>query len=164
MDRRDSVPHWQEEVGLPPSASDGRKTGGLHLFSSRSHAHAAGYCAAPPGRLFLLDPKFRPYKAEEDDTSASADSEFLRQNASLLTDIDKMHTYRDAMCETDVRAVAEAWCLFPGRPEEGESLIVYPTQIRDYLLERRASERCACARAMITRSCCCSSTGGFLME
>lgn len=59
------------------------------------------------GRILLLDPKYRSYG------EAGQEQE----------DVDKMHTYRDAIVRTDantgqtVPVVDAAWCLFPGLPQ-----------------------------------------------
>jgi hypothetical protein len=86
-------------------------------FASRSHAMQPDSALLWRGRLYLLDPKFRAYSlpGEEQD------------------DVNKMHAYRDAIIRLDAprasRAVAAAWCLFPGEPSSCPAL---PEAVRAY--------------------------------
>ena len=78
-------------------------------FGSRSHAMQPDMVLHWGGRLYILDPKFRPYA----------------QMADAQEDVNKMHAYRDAIVRRDsksrptVSPVEAAWCLFPG-PVPGE--------------------------------------------
>jgi hypothetical protein len=88
-------------------------------FASRSHAMQPDCALQWRGRLYLLDPKCRAYAlpGEEQD------------------DVNKMHAYRDAIVRRNAprapRAVAAAWCLFPGEPSPhpalAEAVRAYPT-------------------------------------
>ena len=80
-------------------------------FESRSHAMQPDIALHWRGALTLLDPKFKRYAHPED----------------AQDDINKMHTYRDAIVPQAARSsktaartsgVAAAWCLFPGMGEE----------------------------------------------
>ena len=79
-------------------------------FGSRSHAMQPDMVLHRGGRLYILDPKFRPYA----------------QMADAQEDVNKMHAYRDAIVRREsqsrpaVSPVEAAWCLFPG-PVPGEA-------------------------------------------
>ncbi len=79
-------------------------------FGSRSHAMQPDMVLHRDGRLYILDPKFRPYA----------------QMADAQEDVNKMHAYRDAIARRGtqtrfaVSPVEAAWCLFPG-PVPGEA-------------------------------------------
>jgi len=76
-------------------------------FRSLSHVMQPDIALVQNGRILLLDPKYRSYG------EAGQEQE----------DVDKMHTYRDAIVRTDantgqtVPVVDAAWCLFPGLPQ-----------------------------------------------
>ncbi len=104
---------------LFPSANR-RTDGTLAGIRSRSHSMQPDIALHRNGRLWLLDPKFRAYAlpGEEQD------------------DINKMHTYRDAIITLDadgqpIQPVCAAWCLFPGTAEEAHPAAfpvrAYPT-------------------------------------
>lgn len=105
-----------------PSANQSRSTSGIVSeqpgYVSLTHVMQPDIALQWRGRLYLLDPKLRPY------AEPGAEQE----------DVDKMHTYRDAIVAQSAarntrRAVAAAWCLFPGLAENGISPPVraYPT-------------------------------------
>ena len=95
-------------------------------FCSRSHAMQPDMALYAKGRLILLDPKFKRFAQTEE----------------AQEDIDKMHTYSDAIVTVSdssglpvagQQAVAAAWCLFPGicegqKPESpaSEKIYAYP--------------------------------------
>ena len=80
-------------------------------YRSLSHDMQPDIALVKNSRLLLLDPKYRPYGEIGDEQE----------------DVDKMHTYRDAIVRTDastgrpVPAVDAAWCLFPGVPISASS-------------------------------------------
>ena len=95
-------------------------------FGSRSHAMQPDMVLHRAGRLYILDPKFRPYA----------------QMADAQGDVNKMHAYRDAIVRRDsqsrpaVSPVEAAWCLFPG-PVPGEApaseaVYAYPAATREH--------------------------------
>ena len=94
-------------------------------FGSRSHAMQPDVVLHQHGWLIILDPKFRPYTQRED----------------AQTDVNKMHTYRDAIVRRGSRnepsPVSAAWCLFPGGiPYEedicSEDVVAYPAASPQY--------------------------------
>lgn len=95
-------------------------------YRSLSHVMQPDIALIRDGRLLLLDPKYRPYGEVGEEQE----------------DVDKMHTYRDAIVRTDpitgqaVPAVDAAWCLFPGVPispasARQEPLRTYPAPTLD---------------------------------
>lgn len=82
--------------------SQGERSG--FAFGSRSHAMQPDIVLHQRGRLYILDPKFKPYAQMED----------------AQEDVNKMHAYRDAIVRRDSPSrsapspVESAWCLFPG--------------------------------------------------
>lgn len=88
-------------------------------YSSLSHVMQPDIALVRNGRLLVLDPKYRSYG----------------EWGGEQEDIDKMHTYRDAIVHTNadtgqtVPAVDAAWCLFPGGPVSPHSR---PNRLRAY--------------------------------
>jgi len=76
----------------------------LSGYRSLSHVMQPDIALVRNGRLLVLDPKYRSYE----------------ELGGEQEDIDKMHTYRDAIVHINadtgqtVPAVDAAWCLFPG--------------------------------------------------
>jgi hypothetical protein len=85
------------------------------LFVSRTHAMQPDIALLRKGNLYLLDAKYRAYSPP-----GEVDS-FGHQDDALLDDVDKMHAYRDS-----IGGVAQAWCLFPGSPDEARDIVAYP--------------------------------------
>jgi hypothetical protein len=96
------------ELLYQPLFASANRTSGLPrtTFRSLSHVMQPDIALVRNGRLLLLDPKYRPYGEIGEEQE----------------DVDKMHTYRDAIVRTDsdtgrtIPAVDAAWCLFPGLP------------------------------------------------
>jgi hypothetical protein len=77
--------------------------------------------------LLLLDAKYKTYEPESaPQTEPGASSGFDHSDQALLTDLDKMHAYRDAIRYGQAPVVTAAWCLFPGASSTGPSVISYP--------------------------------------
>ena len=106
---RDAVP----AAGAAPMSGEERASEGG--FASLTHTMQPDIGLCREGRWLLLDPKFRTY------TEPGAEQ----------ADVDKMHTYRDAIVRRSSRhrAVTAAWCLFPGEAAEE---IALQTAIRAY--------------------------------
>src|SRR5581483_6289119 len=114
-----------------PEADSLRRTGIEPRFASLSHAMQPDIALRWRGRLSLLDAKFRTYAlplAAQADPGKhpGAEDAIIRQSTALLEDVDKMHTYRDAIVGEGRPVVDSAWCLFPGLPEEGPPIVAYP--------------------------------------
>jgi hypothetical protein len=113
----------------PPSVPDSlsRNSG----YASLTHGMQPDIALRWRNRLFLLDSKFRSYQ-QPDAVGSPADAcqaqEYAppRQSHALYEDIDKMHTYRDAIVKNRHKVVDGAWCLYPGSRDEGSSIIAYP--------------------------------------
>ncbi|MCW3096100.1 MAG: hypothetical protein JWL77_1718 [Chthonomonadaceae bacterium] len=111
------------ELLYQPQFASANRTSGLPqtAFRSLSHVMQPDIALVRKGRLLLLDPKYRSYGEIGEEQE----------------DVDKMHTYRDAIVRTDsdtgrtIPAVDAAWCLFPGLPASPASrpnpLRAYPT-------------------------------------
>jgi hypothetical protein len=85
------------------------------LFVSRTHAMQPDIALLREGEFYLLDAKYRVYAPP-----GEVDS-FGHQDDALLDDVDKMHAYRDSIV-----GAAQAWCLFPGSPDEARDIVAYP--------------------------------------
>lgn len=83
---------------------------------SRTHAMQPDIVLVHAGNLYLFDAKFRGYALESVSTTR-----IPHTDDALLEDLDKMHAYRDA-----IFGVAQAWCLYPGTPEDTRPVIAYP--------------------------------------
>ncbi len=86
---------------------------------SRSHALRPDFVLEfESGSLIVLDAKCRTYPPPE--------SGFRQEGTALQEDINKMHTYRDALIQGSRPVVLGAYCLFPGSPADGQNIIAYP--------------------------------------
>ncbi len=100
----------------PPDSSVVRRHDLDLAFESRSHAMQPDIALHWRGALTLLDPKYRRYA----------------QPSDAQDDINKMHTYRDAIVTrtgrghktaSKISGVQAAWCLFPGSSAQDASSI-----------------------------------------
>lgn len=100
---------------------------GLAGIGSRSHVMQPDIALLYHERLFLLDAKFRDYAPSESSSKGSypAERSAFRQPGARQEDIDKMHTYRDALHRDGAGVVEAAWSLFPGSVN-GPLLFAYP--------------------------------------
>ena len=103
---------------LFPSAN---RTPGLRP-TSRTHAMQPDMMLEWRGKIYLLDPKYRNYERPD----PASETNFVRQSNALLDDINKMHTYRDAITLAGRPVVQAAWCLTPGGPNADRDVVAYP--------------------------------------
>ncbi|MCS6777356.1 MAG: nuclease domain-containing protein [Chloroherpetonaceae bacterium] len=83
---------------------------------SRTHAMQPDIALLHAGNLYLCDAKFRGYAP-----GSVLPERIPHTDDALLADLDKMHAYRDA-----ISGVVQAWCLYPGTPEDTRMAIAYP--------------------------------------
>ncbi len=111
---------------LFPSAAQSQNFSDAGFCVSRSHAMQPDICLTRGGAIFLLDPKFRAYDANETDANAA----FARADSAMQDDINKMHAYRDAIVRNGKNVVTAAWCLFPGGPNsDAPPVIAFPPAV-----------------------------------
>ena len=93
---------------------------------SRSHALRPDFVLETETGLIVLDAKFRAYPIPIGGVR--------RECNALQDDINKMHTYRDALLRGGVPVTTGAYCLFPGTSNDPQNLIAYPSSSQKYPL------------------------------
>ena len=93
---------------------------------SRSHALRPDFVLETETGLIVLDAKFRAYPTPIGGVR--------RECNALQDDINKMHTYRDALLRAGSPVTTGAYCLFPGTSGDPQNLIAYPSSSQKYPL------------------------------
>lgn len=86
-------------------------------FRSKTHAMQPDIGIESGGRWLLFDSKCKPYSRPQ----------------SEQDDINKMHTYRDAIVREERQVVEGAWCLYPGGGEQSHKVYAYPASSKEQL-------------------------------
>ncbi len=114
---QESVVHFRRDPGetvalwYQPYFRSANQARGRAGYYSQTHAMQPDFGLESEGRWLLFDAKCKPYtepRAEQDD-------------------INKMHTYRDAIMKEGQSVVEGAWCLFPGGSDGKVNIHAYPS-------------------------------------